>query len=65
MLINDTDPEDDNLSIIEVTSQLHGSAYIDGEVIRYTPSNGYYGTDSFQYTVDGGYGDQEKHPGND
>jgi hypothetical protein len=60
VLINDTDPEDDNLSIIEVTSQLHGSAYIDGEVIRYTPSNGYYGTDSFQYTVDDGYGDQDQ-----
>ncbi len=60
VLNNDSDPEDDDLTIIEVTSPLHGSAYIDGNVIRYTPMHDYFGSDSFSYTIDDGYGDQDQ-----
>jgi VCBS repeat-containing protein len=51
---NDTDEENDALSISAVGAPAHGSAVISGDSIRYTPSANYNGSDSFSYTVSDG-----------
>lgn len=56
ILSNDSDPEGDELSIVSVTSPAYGTAVISGSMIIYTPDSGYYGPDSFSYTVEDGYG---------
>ncbi len=58
VLSNDTDPDDDTLSIIDVTQPSNGQAEISGDVILYTPSAGFTGTDNFSYTIDDGFGGQ-------
>jgi VCBS repeat-containing protein len=54
---NDSDPENDTLSLAGVSEPSSGQAEItpDGE-IRYTPDTGFTGTDSFIYTVSDGNG---------
>lgn len=50
---NDTDPENDSLTVTGVTQGVHGSVVIDavtGNPI-YTPNAGFSGSDSFTYTV--------------
>jgi hypothetical protein len=59
VLFNDTDVEGDSLSITNpqtVTDRL-GSAEIEGGQIRYTPADGFTGTDTFTYTVNDGLAD--------
>ncbi len=53
VLANDTALPDINevLSIISVTAPAHGTADIQGNRVRYTPTPGYSGTDTFQYTI--------------
>jgi hypothetical protein len=58
VLLNDSDPEGDSLTIIAVTSPAHGSVSISGETLSYTPNPGYFGADVFQYTIKDGYGGQ-------
>ncbi len=55
-LANDSDPENDTLSITAVGSPSHGSAEISGNQIIYTPDDGYVGSDSFSYTISDGNG---------
>ncbi len=57
VLANDTDANDDSLSVTVVTQPSHGSLALntDGSFV-YTPTSGYHGDDSFTYTVDDGYG---------
>jgi PKD repeat protein len=51
-LNNDTDPEGDALSLSSIGTPAHGTAVIQtGNSILYTPTSGYYGSDSFTYTV--------------
>ncbi|MFC3115100.1 retention module-containing protein [Cellvibrio fontiphilus] len=55
---NDTDPENDSLTVTGVTQGVHGSVVIDavtGNPI-YTPDAGYVGTDTFTYTISDGNG---------
>ena len=54
VLDNDTDEENDALSISAVGTPAHGSAVISGNSIRYTPNANYNGSDSFSYTVSDG-----------
>ncbi|WP_277656870.1 retention module-containing protein [Seleniivibrio woodruffii] len=54
---NDTDLDGDTLSVSAVSQPAHGTVTIgaDGKLV-YTPTRGYYGTDSFTYTVSDGKG---------
>ena len=36
-----------------VTAPAHGTATVNGDVVTYTPTSGYFGADSFAYTVTG------------
>jgi len=55
---NDTDIENNTLSITAVGTPGHGTAAINGNgTVRYTPNANYNGADSFTYTIsDGGGG---------
>jgi hypothetical protein len=55
--VNDTDLDHDPLSVIAVTSPANGSATINPNgTVRYAPNTGYFGTDTFTYTIDDGRG---------
>lgn len=56
ILSNDSDPEGDGLAIVSVSDPANGTAMISGGMIIYTPDTDFYGTDSFSYTVEDGYG---------
>jgi hypothetical protein len=58
VLANDTDVENDSLSVTGVTQPAHGFAAITAGnlAVRYTPQNGYFGQDTFNYTVSDGQG---------
>ena len=57
VLANDTDPDDDVLSVASVTQPTHGSAVINpNQTITYTPNAGFVGNDSFSYVADDGHG---------
>ena len=54
---NDSDADGDALSVQSVTQPQHGTASVEANgAIRYTPADGFEGTDSFSYTVDDGRG---------
>ena len=36
-----------------VTAPAHGTTTVNGDVVTYTPTSGYFGADSFTYTVTG------------
>ncbi|MFG5777345.1 midcut-by-XrtH protein [Comamonas sp. J-3] len=57
VLVNDSDPDGDTLSIQSHSSGAHGSVAVDGSSkLLYTPTAGYQGTDSFSYTISDGKG---------
>ena len=59
VLANDTDPNGDALTVTAIAmAPAHGTATINagGQTVRYTPTAGYSGSDSFQYTVSDGRG---------
>ncbi len=57
VLVNDTDEDGDTLTITNVSPASHGDVVEGaGNILRYTPDPGFYGTDSFFYTVIDGYG---------
>ncbi|MCE2458069.1 MAG: cadherin domain-containing protein [Dehalococcoidia bacterium] len=51
VLANDSDPEGMQLSLTAVMQPANSSTAIVGTNVEYTPSAGYYGSDSFTYTV--------------
>ncbi|TGG96129.1 MAG: tandem-95 repeat protein, partial [Aphanocapsa feldmannii 277cV] len=58
VLNNDTDVEEDDLTVTNVTSGNNGTTELkagDGTII-YTPAADYHGTDSFTYTISDGNG---------
>jgi large repetitive protein len=57
VLANDTDPNDDPMTVVIDSAPAHGTAVVnpDGTVL-YTPAVGYLGTDSFHYTAGDGKG---------
>ncbi len=59
VLANDSDPDGDPLTIVELTQPTHGQAEISGDVILYTPDPGFFGADSFSYSIDDGFGGQD------
>ena len=58
VLTNDTDPENDDLSISDVTQPSNGTIVNNGTSLTYTPNTGFIGEEIIQYTVDDGHGDQ-------
>jgi len=55
---NDSDAENDPLTVTAVTQGAHGTVVIDpvsGNPV-YTPNPNWFGTDSFTYTIDDGHG---------
>lgn len=56
VLANDTDPDSgpSPLSISSAGGASHGSVAVSGSQVRYTPSPGFFGIDSFSYTVSDG-----------
>jgi len=56
VLVNDTDPDGDALSIAAVGAPAHGVTTIVGNTITYAPAANYSGQDSFTYTVSDGKG---------
>ncbi len=53
-LANDTDPENNTLTIATITTPLHGTATHNTTHITYTPTPNYYGTDTLTYTITDG-----------
>ena len=58
VLGNDIDPDDDQLTLVDVGSPANGTARInsDSSTVRYTPAAGFAGRDRFTYTVSDGQG---------
>ncbi|GAB4147091.1 MAG: hypothetical protein OHK0017_08390 [Patescibacteria group bacterium] len=56
VLANDSDGDDDFLTISSVSTPTHGNAVINNNLIIYTPALGYQGTDTFTYTISDGNG---------
>ena len=55
VLANDTDLDQDTLSVSEVTQGAHGSVAVNpDDTVKYTPNSGFVGTDTFTYTVSDG-----------
>jgi hypothetical protein len=56
-LSNDTDPENDTLTITHIATPENGSANITGDgKISYTPNDNFTGTETFEYTISDGNG---------
>jgi Bacterial Ig domain len=57
LLVNDTDADNDPLSIVSFTQPSHGTLANNGDgTFLYTPNAGFSGTDTFTYTVGDGTG---------
>ena len=58
VLANDVDPDEDTLSLVVVEAPGHGTVQVEpgGDKLRYTPQEGFVGSDSFAYTVSDGWG---------
>ena len=56
VLANDTDPENDTLSIISVTVPTSGTTLNNGTTVTYTPAPNFSGVDTFVYTMSDGNG---------
>ena len=54
VLTNDTDEENDTLSILSIGTPSHGTAVKLGNEIIYTPAANYNGNDTFSYTITDG-----------
>ena len=57
MLANDSDPDGDTLTVVEVSAPAHGTAVVaDTGAVEYTPEPDYHGADRFTYVVGDGSG---------
>ncbi len=59
VLANDSDPESDPLTFEIVVQPEHGTLDIEGDIVTYTPDDGYSGKDSFSYEVSDGRGGKD------
>ena len=57
VLANDSDPDGDTLTVVEVSAPTHGTAVVaDTGAVVYTPEPDFHGTDRFTYVVGDGSG---------
>ena len=57
VLANDTDPDNDTLSVTSVTQGTNGAVIKNSDgTVTYTPKAGFTGTDSFSYSISDGHG---------
>jgi hypothetical protein len=56
VLTNDTDADGNTLSLASAIRGAHGSTSLSGTAVKYTPDQGFTGTDTFSYTVTDGRG---------
>ncbi len=56
VLANDSDVDGDPLAVATITQGSRGVTTTDGSTVRYSPSPGWTGTDSFTYTITDGHG---------
>lgn len=56
VLANDTDPDDDVLTVTSAGGAIHGTTTIVAGGVRYVPAAGYAGPDTFTYVVGDGNG---------
>jgi VCBS repeat-containing protein len=60
VLDNDTDPDNDDLTVTDVTNGQYGTVVINNDnTITYTPNDNFSGSDTFSYTVSDGNGGQD------
>ena len=57
LLINDSDVDGDPLTLFSVQSANHGSVTMSGSDVLFTPTAGYTGAASFDYTTSDGHGE--------
>src|SRR5262249_49838901 len=58
LLANDTDPDNDPITAVKVTDPSHGTVTVNSNgSFTYTPTTGWYGTDSFTYKANDGQAD--------
>ncbi|HJO95447.1 MAG TPA: glycosyl hydrolase family 18 protein [Victivallales bacterium] len=51
VLSNDSDPQNETIILKSLTTPQNGTAVIESGKIKYTPTKGYKGTDTFNYTI--------------
>ncbi len=51
VLANDSDPDGDDLVVSGATTPAHGAVAVEPGGVRYTPTAGFSGTDTFDYTI--------------
>jgi hypothetical protein len=58
LLANDSDPNNDALSVIGVSGAVNGAATFDGQTntVTFVPTTGYTGSATFNYTISDGHG---------
>ena len=56
VLANDSDPDEDTVSVVNATDGAHGTVSCDGGLCTYTPDADFNGSDSFTYTITDGRG---------
>jgi len=57
LLVNDTDPDGDQLTIVDVSNASGGTVSIDGSGnVIFTPTPNYHGSAYFDYTISDGHG---------
>ncbi|MCH2179588.1 MAG: S8 family serine peptidase [Mariniblastus sp.] len=59
VLSNDSDPDDDVLTLQSYGQGSNGSVTESGGVLTYTPAANFYGSDSFNYTINDGNGNTD------
>ncbi len=59
VLNNDSDPDNDPLSVNLVSNPANGSLTQQGSQFTYTPNPGFSGTDTFEYQIDDGRGGKD------
>ncbi|MHA3771732.1 DUF7453 family protein [Verrucomicrobiota bacterium sgz303538] len=56
VLTNDSDPDGDSCTIISFAQGARGTVVQSGSNLIYTPGEGFFGNDTFNYTVSDGFG---------
>jgi hypothetical protein len=56
LIINDSDSDGDPLTLFSVQDATHGTVSLNGSDVVFTPTAGYFGAASFNYTISDGHG---------